>query len=297
MAELSPLQFMQLVAEPQRWELLVHLAHSDRRVGELAALVGRAQNLVSYHLGQLRSAGVVSARRSWADGRDTYYRLDLVRCGELFGPAGAALHPALRLVPAASEAHRPAARRKQRVLFLCTGNSARSQIAEALLENRSASAIAARSAGSSPKALHPHAVRVMAERGIDISGRPSKRFDRFARTRFDRVITLCDKVKEVCPEFPGDPVRAHWSIPDPADGGDGDDAGYPAFVRTGGRDRSPRRPAHRPTQPSRRQEEHPCPMKRACTSATWSTTWPHGVGTTACSGCTAGPRPGARRAT
>ncbi len=88
------------------------------------------------------------------------------------------------------------------VLFLCTGNSARSQMAEALLEHRCEHAIAGRSAGSHPKALHPNVVRVMAERGIDISGRPSKHLDRFARTRFDRVITLCDKVREICPEFP-----------------------------------------------------------------------------------------------
>ena len=82
-----------------------------------------------------------------------------------------------------------------RVLFLCTGNSARSQIAEALVEHRSAGTVEARSAGSHPKPLHPNAVRVMAERGIDISGRPTKSLTRFARNRFDRVITLCDKVR------------------------------------------------------------------------------------------------------
>lgn len=80
------------------------------------------------------------------------------------------------------------------VLVLCTGNSARSQMAEALLEHRSGRAIRARSAGSHPKVLHPNEVRVMAEHGIDIAGRPTKHLDRFARTRFDRVITLCDKV-------------------------------------------------------------------------------------------------------
>src|SRR5205814_7069924 len=105
-------------------------------------------------------------------------------------------------------------------------------IAEALLAHRSEGAIEARSAGSDPKALHPNAVRVMAERGIDISGRPTKHLDRFARTRFDRVITLCDKVKEVCPEFPGAPVTAHWSMPDPAAAAGGDEASYPDFVRT-----------------------------------------------------------------
>jgi protein-tyrosine-phosphatase len=123
------------------------------------------------------------------------------------------------------------ARHRTRLLFLCTGNSARSQIAEALVEHRSGDTIAARSAGSHPKPLHPNAVRVMAEHGIDISGRPTKPLTRFTRQRFDRVITLCDKVREVCPEFPGAPITAHWSIADPAATGDDDEATWPAFER------------------------------------------------------------------
>src|SRR5262245_34704800 len=95
----SPVELLALVADPQRWQLLSQLAESDRRVGELTERVGRAQNLVSYHLGELRSAGLVTARRSSADGRDTYYRLDLDRYGELLGRAAADLHPALQLVP------------------------------------------------------------------------------------------------------------------------------------------------------------------------------------------------------
>jgi protein-tyrosine-phosphatase len=104
-------------------------------------------------------------------------------------------------------------------------------MAEALLEARSGGTVEARSAGSHPKVLHPNAVRVMAERGVSIAGRPTKHLSRFARSRFDRVITLCDKVKEICPEFPGQPAVAHWSMADPAVGSD-DDATYPAFVRT-----------------------------------------------------------------
>ena len=69
----------------------------------------------------------------------------------------------------------------------------------------------------------------MAERGIDISGRPTKSLDPLRPHRFDRVITLCDKVREICPEFPGTPIAAHWSIADPAAAGDTDDATYPAF--------------------------------------------------------------------
>jgi protein-tyrosine-phosphatase/DNA-binding transcriptional ArsR family regulator len=231
-AATEPIEFLQLVADRQRWQLLCELGRSDYRVGELAELVGRPQNLVSYHLGQLRRTGLVSARRSSADGRDAYYRLDPDRCGELFGSAASALHPALRLVPTGAQTTTTAGRHKPRVLFLCTGNSARSQIAEALLIHRSGGAIHARSAGSHPKALHPNAVRVMAERGIDIAGRRATHLDRFARSRFERVITLCDKVKEICPEFIGPPVTAHWSIADPAAAGDSDDATWPAFVRT-----------------------------------------------------------------
>ena len=232
-ADLSPIEFLQLVGDPQRWQLLVELAGSDRRVGELTELCGKQQNLVSYHLGELRRAGLVSSRRSSADRRDTYYRIDVPRCTELFCAAGASLQPGLRLGPRTAD-QAPTRGRPPRVLFLCTGNSARSQMAEALLRERSGGAFEARSAGSHPKTLHANAVRVMAERGIDISGRPTKQMNRFARNRFDRVITLCDKVRELCPEFPGQPTTSHWSMPDPAADTDADNdvASYPAFVRT-----------------------------------------------------------------
>jgi ArsR family transcriptional regulator, arsenate/arsenite/antimonite-responsive transcriptional repressor / arsenate reductase (thioredoxin) len=150
---------------------------------------------------------------------------------ELLSATGIALHPAVRL--ASIDPAPPTRRgRKPRVLFLCTGNSARSQMAEALLEHRTSGAMTARSGGSHPKPLHANAVRVMAERGIDISEQRSKHLDRFTRDRFDRVITLCDKVREICPEFEGQPVTAHWSMADPA--AEGSDAGssYRAFVRT-----------------------------------------------------------------
>lgn len=230
-SELLPPEFLQVAADPQRWRLLAELAMSDRRVGELTDLIGKPQNLVSYHLAALRKAGVVTARRSSADGRDTYYRVDLIRCRDLLGAAGAALHPGLRLEPAVPAGATAWPGRAPVVLFLCTGNSARSQMAEALLDHRSGHAIHARSAGSHPKPLHPNAVRVMAERGMDIAGRPTRHLTRFARSRFDRVITLCDKVKETCPEFPGQPVTAHWSIADPASDGGTDEESYPAFQR------------------------------------------------------------------
>ena len=226
MDNLQPPEILGLLSDPVRWQLVTELGRSDRRVGELVQLVEKPQNLVSYHLKELRQAGIVTARRSSADGRDVYYAADLLRCRALLGDAGRSLHPGLAL-PQADGA--PRHRRRPRLLFLCTGNSARSQIAEALVEHRSASAVEARSAGSHPKPLHPNAVRVMAERGVDISGRATKSFTRFERQRFDRVITLCDKVREICPELPGSPIKAHWSIADPAAAGDTDHATYPAF--------------------------------------------------------------------
>ena len=227
----SPQQFLQLIADPQRWRLVGELARSDRRVGELTQLLGEPQNLVSYHLRELRDAGLVSSRRSSFDRRDAYYQVDLARCGELLCAAGAALQPGLRLAMVPPERKRRAGRAR-RVLFLCTGNSARSQMAEALLAHLSDHTIQARSAGSHPKALHANAVRVMAARRIDISAQTTKHLGRFVRTHFDFVITLCDRVREVCPEFPGQPTTAHWSIPDPAAEGDTDEASYPAFERT-----------------------------------------------------------------
>jgi protein-tyrosine-phosphatase len=105
-------------------------------------------------------------------------------------------------------------------------------IAEALAVELSGGAIAAASAGSHPKALHSNAVRVMRDRGVDISRRRTKHLSEFADDRFDYVISLCDRVREVCPEFPGAPRLIHWSIPDPAREPGGDRQTLPAFERT-----------------------------------------------------------------
>jgi ArsR family transcriptional regulator, arsenate/arsenite/antimonite-responsive transcriptional repressor / arsenate reductase (thioredoxin) len=229
----APPLFLRLVGHPIRWRLLGELAHSDRAVRELTALLDEPQSLVSYHLRELRNGELVRAHRSSADGRDSYYAIDLSRCGELLRASGAALHPGLRLEPSPPAEIGPSrSTRRARVLFLCTGNGTRSQIAEALLETLSDGAVDVVSAGSRPKPVHPNAVLVLRERGIDISTRQSKHLDTFARRRFDYVITLCDRVREVCPEFPGKPDAIHWSIPDPGLEGDTDEATYPAFERT-----------------------------------------------------------------
>jgi protein-tyrosine-phosphatase len=233
--EVAPPEFLQLAGHPLRWRLLAELARSDRMVNELTALVGEPQNLVSYHLGKLRDARLVSARRSSADRRDAYYTVDLGRIGGLLSATGGALHPGLRVTRGSPDGDgaAPGAIKPVRVLFLCTGNSARSQMAEALAIARSGGVIEAYSAGSQPKPLHPNAVRVMRdEYGLDLSAHTSKHLDVFEEQRFDWVISLCDRVREVCPPFPGHPETIHWSIANPAVGDADDDATYPLFQQT-----------------------------------------------------------------
>jgi arsenate reductase len=106
---------------------------------------------------------------------------------------------------------------KYKVLFLCTGNQARSKIAEALLCLRGKDAFEVSSAGSQPRnAVHPLAVAVLAERGIDISSAVPQDVSLLAGESFDYIITLCDDARDECPVFPGESIRIHWSIPDPA---------------------------------------------------------------------------------
>lgn len=103
-----------------------------------------------------------------------------------------------------------------RVLFLCTHNSARSQIAEALLRQIGGADFAVYSAGTAATRVHPLAVKVLEEQDIPTDGLYSKSMDQFLTEHFDVVITVCDQANESCPIFPGDPERIHWSIPDPA---------------------------------------------------------------------------------
>ena len=105
---------------------------------------------------------------------------------------------------------------KQRVLILCTGNSARSQMAEGLLRHLAGDRFEVESAGVQPSAVRPEAVAAMREAGIDISAHRSKSVDEFAGEHFDQVITVCDNAKESCPVFPATTARIHWSFEDPA---------------------------------------------------------------------------------
>jgi len=105
---------------------------------------------------------------------------------------------------------------RPRILFLCTHNSARSQIAEGLLRALGGDHFEVVSAGTEQTRVRPEAIAVMGELNIDISGQTSKTLERFLRERWDEVITVCDQANESCPVFPGARARRHWSIGDPS---------------------------------------------------------------------------------
>jgi arsenate reductase len=131
-------------------------------------------------------------------------------------------------VAPAPEAAGPPPRR--RVIFLCTGNSARSQMAEGWLRRYAGEAFDVVSAGTLPRdAVHPLAVRVMADAGVDISGQRPEALASFVGQRFDFVITVCDRARDVCPTFPDDPDQIHWSFADPAAAGGTEAERYQVF--------------------------------------------------------------------
>ena len=105
----------------------------------------------------------------------------------------------------------------KRVLFLCTGNSCRSQMAEGILRHLAGDDVVAASAGTQPKPVHPLAVQVMREAGMDISRQRSKGLESVGGQSWDFVITVCDRAKESCPVFPGETERNHWGFDDPAE--------------------------------------------------------------------------------
>jgi arsenate reductase (thioredoxin) len=119
-----------------------------------------------------------------------------------------------------------------RVLFVCTGNSARSQLAEALLGQIGGAEFEANSAGTEPHGVNPYTVRVLAERGIDWSAARSKSVTEFLDERWDYVITVCDRARQVCPVFPGEHNSLHWGLDDPAEVEGMDEAKLAAFRAT-----------------------------------------------------------------
>jgi protein-tyrosine-phosphatase len=230
----QPPEVFKLAGHPVRWNLLMRLARSDERVQDLVEQLKLPQNLVSYHLRQLRDGHLVHERRSSADERSVYYSLDFEQLQTQFLSAGKTLHPAM--IDCSSEDEREPDRLKPalRVLFLCTHNSARSQMAEALLRHLSHGEIEAFSAGSNPvPRIHPLALAAMEAIGINMHEQYPKHFERYRGQHFDAIVTVCDRVREVCPTFSDDPERIHWSFPDPT-GVVGEPAGqYVVFERIG----------------------------------------------------------------
>lgn len=232
-----------LVADDVRWHLLEELSRSDRKVQELVASSGRPQNLVSYHLGRLRRAGLVTQHRSAADARDLYYQLDLDRFTDLYTRAAAGVQPAFALVGpliAHLESLQPVpteAVTQSRVLFVCTANSARSQMAEAFTRELSNGALGAlshgpveaESAGTAPRPVHPMAIRVLDDLGVTMADQRSKSLEEVRDRRFDQVVTLCDIAREACPPIDGVTEPAHWSLPDPAATTGSEEDVYQAF--------------------------------------------------------------------
>jgi arsenate reductase (thioredoxin) len=119
-----------------------------------------------------------------------------------------------------------------RVLFLCTGNSARSQMAEALLEQIGGAAFDVKSAGTEPKGVNPFTLRVLHDAGIDWSSATSKSVTQFTGRPFDYVVTVCDRARQACPVFPGANQSIHWDLADPAEVDGSDEERLDAFRAT-----------------------------------------------------------------
>ena len=198
---------LKLLADETRWRILMLLRRGDYQVSELITLLQLPQNLVSYHLSLLRQSGLVQVHRSDADGRAFYYGLDLAILRAAYTELGGLLQlpvdqPSTALTP-------------RTVVFLCTANSARSQIAEAWLRYLSAGRLMVRSAGTNPRPIHPLTHQVMAEVGIDTGYQTAKGLDALQAVQPDLIVTVCDIAREVCARWGNEVPQIHWSIPDP----------------------------------------------------------------------------------
>jgi protein-tyrosine-phosphatase len=211
----SPPLLFSLLSEPVRWQLVTALGLGDWMIQELATRLCQPINLVSYHVAKLKAAGLVRERRSSLDGRARYCSLNLRRLEDLYASAGQAL-PGRGLAPLQRRLQaRMETGQSLCVLFLCTHNAARSQMAEALLRDAVRGRWVVQSAGSQPAGVHPLAVTTLAQRQIDIHQHTSKTVTALGPGMFDLVITLCDRVRAEPIRLTGRPLRQHWSLPDP----------------------------------------------------------------------------------
>ncbi|PDW04931.1 metalloregulator ArsR/SmtB family transcription factor [Candidatus Viridilinea mediisalina] len=198
---------LKLLADETRWRLILALRQGDYQVGELTTQLGLPQNLVSYHLSALRQGGLVQIHRSDADGRVIYYSLDFAALKDIYRDLGVRL-----CVPN----HVPVARELSgTIVFLCTANSARSQMAEAWLRHLGQGQYIVRSAGTRPQPIHPLTSRVMAEVGVDLGSQYAKGLEALQDLRPDLIITVCDITREACAYWGSEVAQIHWSISDP----------------------------------------------------------------------------------
>ncbi len=203
--------FLRILADDVVWKLIKTLAASDVHLRDLQARLGVQAEVLEGRLKQLEQLGLVSSRASDADVRLRYYRLQVDRLHAGVQQVLSSLHPSLQLAPAPEMAPTEAAR--QRVLFLCTENSARSQLAEVLLRQISRGSVEAYSAGTQPGTVNPLVAEILGEAAQELR---SKHVDEFQGQHFDYVVTVCDRAREACPSFAGAGRQVHWSIPDPA---------------------------------------------------------------------------------
>jgi len=214
-------RFLQLLAHNLRWQILQALSHSDLRVQELSSITRQPQNLVSYHLARLLQAGLLREHRSIADGREVYYSLDITHLEHLFLASGRALHPSLGATRGVSDVPPPTG--PLRVLFLCTHNSARSQMAEGLMNRRGQGWVKASSAGFEPTQVHPLTIQVMDELGLDTAEQYAKPLALYQGQEFDALVTVCDRSRPAASAFPSARDRLHWSLADPVEAQGGHD--------------------------------------------------------------------------
>jgi ArsR family transcriptional regulator, arsenate/arsenite/antimonite-responsive transcriptional repressor / arsenate reductase (thioredoxin) len=208
------------------FRLLARRAPGGVRPGEMIAALGLKPSTLSVYLAALERAGLIVSKR---DGKSILYRIDLNEVGQLIAYLVADCcrgRPELCLPLAAGalqrlEGETPVGDRPFNVLFICTGNSARSIMAESILRKDGVGSFRAYSAGSRPKgAVNPFALKVLQSYGYPVDGLASKSWDEFVQAgapRMDFVLTVCDNAAgEACPLWPGQPITAHWGIEDPA---------------------------------------------------------------------------------
>ncbi len=229
-------ELLKTLADPHRLEVLNLIIEGTHTSRALAAATGLPTNLLSHHLKALREAGLVQASRDPHDQRWQYFVPNITRLTEVQFLLSHFLHPA-RIQPrrgGTGPGGQPAAyapprhiqlekefrmtSNKTKVIFLCTGNSARSQMAEALLRQHAGDDFEVYSAGTEPKGMNPYTVQVMQELGVDMSAHHSKSVREFlGHMNFGYVITVCDDAEENCPAvFLSQGQHLHWSFEDPA---------------------------------------------------------------------------------